>query len=310
MARQLVNNLKGKIDDFSRFLKLIVEKEPGNFEKEFHDRLNYINQLSLLCPEERPYLMENIISIAPEVYESIFHNRSWYKPLGYSGDYQIIDWIYTKKTGSPGFGKMWDEFFHRQEAPKAVRNRKAYFSDIFKKLGNPGKEGKSVLNLACGPCRDVAEAVKLLDFSHPGILLHLVDYDFRAIAYAQEVVGIPPQGVDCIWQKKNVLRLRTDRTYDLVWSGGLFDYLDDRQASFLIARMWEWAKSGGNIIFGNFHPRNPSRNYMEWIGRWFLIYRTEDQMRRLCQMAGINLEFVTIEQEPLGVCIFCVISKP
>ena len=90
---------------------------------------------------------------------------------------------------------------------------------------------------------------------------------------------------------------------------GLFDYLDDRHAEALLRRMWDWTAEGGRIVFGNFHPNNPNRNAMEWCWEWFLNYRTADDLRMLCDKAGIPQSCVKIEQEPLGICLFCVVTR-
>jgi hypothetical protein len=37
--------------------------------------------------------------------------------------------------------------------------------------------------------------------------------------------------------------------------------------------------------------------------------RTEDQLLDLCDQAGLPLELVTCEQEPLGINLFCVARK-
>jgi len=73
--------------------------------------------------------------------------------------------------------------------------------------------------------------------------------------------------------------------------------------------MWSWTNHGGKIIVGNFHPGNPNRNYMEWCLDWLLIYRTEEDMLRLCEQAGIPEDCVSFDKEPLGVCVFCIVTR-
>jgi hypothetical protein len=43
---------------------------------------------------------------------------------------------------------------------------------------------------------------------------------------------------------------------------------------------------------------------MEWIGNWYLIYRTPDEFRRLVEGAGIPASAATYGAEPLGVDLF------
>jgi len=67
---------------------------------------------------------------------------------------------------------------------------------------------------------------------------------------------------------------------------------------------WEQLAPGGSLLVGNFAPHNPTRAYMEWIGNWYLIYRTVEEMHELAARAGIPADQVTIGCERLGVDLF------
>jgi SAM-dependent methyltransferase len=103
--------------------------------------------------------------------------------------------------------------------------------------------------------------------------------------------------------------MNNSKKYDLIWSAGLFDYLDDRIAALLLKKVWRNLKDGGQIIFGNFGPDNPTRNGMELVVRWYLIHRTAEDLVKLVRMSGVPFSEVSIESEPLGVNLFCVIKK-
>ncbi|MEA3467259.1 MAG: hypothetical protein U9R57_03430 [Thermodesulfobacteriota bacterium] len=82
--------------------------------------------------------------------------HAFHKPHGYAGDYEIIDKIYTKWLSPELELQVYDKYFHKQEAPKAVRNRKKYFIDIVRSLA-VGKSHTAVLNIGSGPGRDMLE---------------------------------------------------------------------------------------------------------------------------------------------------------
>ena len=52
-----------------------------------------------------------------------------------------------------------------------------------------------------------------------------------------------------------------------------------------MVRLLHWVhgrlKPGGEVILGNFHPRNPNKAMMDHVLEWKLIPRTEDDMQRL-----------------------------
>src|SRR5690606_37362447 len=74
---------------------------------------------------------------------------------------------------------------------------------------------------------------------------------------------------------------------DFLFCTGLFDYMADGPAVDLLALMWRQLSSGGLLLVGNFAPNNPSRAYMEWVGNWYLLYRSPAQLSALADAAGI-----------------------
>lgn len=304
-----VELIKQEIREFADYLPHIAEEDPEWFAEQLQSKLDYINAMSRCCPEDREELMQYCVQqCAPELAQSLIQRQCIEKPFGYAGDFQIIEWIYDYKSDSPGRGRLWDELFHAQAAPQAVRNRKDFFVDIYTSLCQRTPSTRSVLDIASGPCREVTDAVDQAGDLAKGTHFHCVDIEPKAIAYAQDRVHTLKE-ISFQWEIANVIRIRPSRRYDLVWSAGLFDYLNDRLATFLLRRMWDWTKVGGTCVIGNFHASNPSRNYMEWCGDWCLIHRTDDDMRRLCHDAGIPSGQMKITHEPLGVCVFAVLTK-
>jgi len=305
----IVSKVRKEIEAFANYLPRIVDEDPVYFEKEFHSRLDRIDAMSLDCPDHRSDLMEFMYEICgEELDKSTMQYHVRHKPFGYHGDYLFIDWTYTNKTDSPGRGRLWDEFCQRQASSQAVRNRKDFFCDTFTALCNENESALAVLDLACGPCRDIADALTLAGTKAIGSHFHCVDMDDRAITYAKNIVQKQNLYSSFQWEVSNVFNIRPKSRYDLIWAAGLFDYLSNSQAVALLKMMMRWVGGGGKIVVGNFHPSNPSRNYMEWFGKWFLNYRTSEELLMLCEQSGIPQECVIFDQEPLGVCIFLIVT--
>jgi hypothetical protein len=49
---------------------------------------------------------------------------------------------------------------------------------------------------------------------------------------------------------------------------------------------------------------------MEWIGNWYLIYRTAEGLQRLATSAGLDPSCVSIGAERLGIDLFIVAARP
>ncbi len=227
--------------------------------------------------------------------------HSWRKPFGYAGDFLMIDKIYTYHRSDRPELRIWDEYFHRQAAPRAVRNRKDYLGSV---VGNQlaGRTSVRLLNVASGPGRDLQEVYDRL--AQPERLLTTcVEQDARAIAYAKALTNQYQPLIDFV--HKNALRFSSQQRYDLIWSAGLFNYFDDRVFVRLLRRMKDQLAPGGEIAIGNFNENhNPSRTYMEVLGKWFLHHRTKQQLIMLAQQAGFSKPQIAVRQEPEGVNLF------
>lgn len=299
-----------KISEFVQYLDLIATLPMDEFYDEFQTKLAHINELSIQTAENRSTIMTDFFKTTAQFFDlSEVVNRGRNKPLGYAGDYLTIDLIYQQKYSSAGLGGKWDELFHRFDAPKAVRNRKTYFIETIHRLVEEKLGNISMLNLASGPCRDVVECIEGLNGNAERIEFHCIDIDREAIRYAEKMVEPFVNKAKIVLERQNIFRFKATRKYDLVWSGGLFDYLEDATAVDVIRRMWDCTNDGGKMIVGNFHPSNTSRNYMEWCGQWFLIHRSDEELTNLFIKAGIPQAAVSIEREPIGACIFGVAEK-
>lgn len=305
----MMKTIRNLIRDFSRYIAKIDSVETELFHEQLRNKIEEIDNLSQkIAYDEKKELMNYCFDITAEEFDqSNIFSSARHKPFGYAGDFLIIDWIYQKMNNSPGKGKLWDNLFHRDMAATAVRNRKDFFIEKFQKF-NKDKNGVfSALDLACGPSRDLLEAVKGLGGG--GQFFHCVDMEERALSYSQELFNKHSLNINIIFERQNILRLKPEQQYDLIYAAGIFDYLPDKLAIALIKRMWHWAKSGGTVIFGNFHPNNKTKNIMDWCLDWHLIHRTEDELENLCRKAGIPLNNLTLEFEPSRVNLFAVLQK-
>ena len=240
------------------------------------------------------------------------------QPHGYHGDFEIIDAIYTERVNEHPALEKWDRFFHAQTAPQAVRNRKTYFQHLLHRSENGhwadrqtpqnghAESGLRVLNVASGPGRDMHEWFECNPDT--GVRFDCVELEPKAIRYASELCA--PWMNSIQFHQANALRFKTDERYHLVWSAGLFDYLNDALFVRLLKAFLRHCLPGGEIVVGNFGDYNPSRNYMEVLGGWKLIHRSRERLVSLSELAGVALEHIRIDQEEEGVNLFLHIRVP
>lgn len=228
------------------------------------------------------------------------------KPHGYPGDYEMIDKIYQEHhTNNPNLIR-WDQYFHAQSAPKAVRNRKEYFLRLLSNLEKSSNDGEplQILNVACGPARDLFE---FLDNSNGKVMFDCIEYDQNAINYARELCS---NYLDYInFMKANALKFKTQKRYKLIWSAGLFDYFEDKTFISLINRFNNFLDEEGELVIGNFSEKNNTKNYMEIMGAWYLNHRDENKLMSLALQCGIDRDNIRISQESEGVNLFLHIKR-
>lgn len=226
---------------------------------------------------------------------------AWLKPHGYAGDFEIIDRIYQHWLSPDPHLAKWDECFHTLAAPRAVRNRKGYFHAWLWQWEerNVAHEIR-VLNLGCGSARDVFEYLSCHEDSR--VVFECVDHEAKAIACAQNICANFLQRIEL--RQGNALRYRPSRQPQLIWSAGLFDYLNDRVCTTLLRRLWRLLPPSGELVIGNFSPANSTRAWMELFGGWKLEHRTESELIMLARQAGIPDTAISIKQEPENVNLF------
>jgi extracellular factor (EF) 3-hydroxypalmitic acid methyl ester biosynthesis protein len=218
------------------------------------------------------------------------------KPYGYAGDFEMIDRIYQYSLcENPDF-RRWDEYFQSREACQAVRNRKVYFKKLLNMTTRHGS--LRVLNVGSGPARDILE---FLSFNNGNTVFDCVDMDSSAISYAKSICADICDRVT--FHNTNIFHFRSDYSYKVIWSAGLFDYLDDRSFVILLRRLLKMLEPGGQLVIGNFSTANPSRDYMEF-GDWILKHRSRDELLSLaksCQIKDLN---TFVGEEPQGINLF------
>ena len=221
-------------------------------------------------------------------------------PHGYHGDFEFIDGVHCTRISPDAILARWDGYLHAQAAPKAVRNRKQYFQDLLKSRCGRNGHPIPVLNVASGPARDVRE---WLDTNGAeAVHFDCVDLDANAIRFAEALCADYAEAVRFF--HGNALLFKPPRRYRLVWSAGLFDYLDDRLFVRLLRRLLRFTEAGGEVVVGNFGDSNPTRNYMELLGGWRLIHRGRERLEALALEAGAARENISIGAEPEGVNLF------
>jgi extracellular factor (EF) 3-hydroxypalmitic acid methyl ester biosynthesis protein len=239
----------------------------------------------------------------PLLLRSPFIYRSFQKPLGYAGDYEMVNMILGEpRQGTSTYSKIINKLFLEGGPPKAHRNRiDELVKALTKAVEQADREGRQlrVLNVGCGPAVEIQRFIR----THPladRCEFRLVDFNEETLNYTKSKIdeaikdsGRKPK-VEFVHQSVNsLLKQAAQRkgtipteTFDFVYCAGLFDYLSDRVCSRMLELFYRWAKPNGTVLVTNVHPSNTGLYIMEYLMEWHLIYRNERELLNLAPKLG------------------------
>lgn len=245
--------------------------------------------------------------------------RARTKPRGYAGDFEMLEKICSGYLCGDPLGNAFDRFFQSQTAPQAVRNRTALIADSLVNFvcERPGAR-THVVSFGCGPAIDIRRALQqLAGTERQNVGFTLIDMDPLALDRASRRLEIllDEGRLRCI--RDNLLRMVQKGgtkeqlgEVDFLFCSGLFDYLDDQTVVATLSEFWNCLSPGGELMVFNFGPANTSRDYMEWIGNWYLIYRDAQTMMDLAEQASFDNNCVTVAAEETGADLYWQARKP
>ena len=239
--------------------------------------------------------------------------RARTKPRGYAGDFEMLQQICSHHVCSHPLGAAFDRFFQAQAAPQAVRSRTDLIAAAAAGLVRQrDATWLHLVSVGSGPAEDIYRACGLLHLpERQRLRITLLDLDPAALEYAGRQLASLVEPSQLRLVRENLFRLAqpgrhadTLADVDFLVCSGLFDYLDDAAAAALLSRFWQSLRPAGQAWVFNFAPHNPSRAYMEWIGNWYLIHRTEAEMLDLARQADVPRDCVRTAAEPTGVNLY------
>jgi extracellular factor (EF) 3-hydroxypalmitic acid methyl ester biosynthesis protein len=254
---------------------------------------------------------------------SPFGHRTYHKPSGYAGDYEMMNMIYRNQ---PEGGTLFEKLIHlllvSQWPAKSVRNRIAHLGEnILNETARVVRTGKTarILNVGCGPAREVQDFLKATQLSNQTEFM-LMDFNEETLLHAgQKLVEAKRQfsrRTPIRTEQVSVYELlkRTQRKhdgaekFDLIYCAGLFDYLAPDTCRALMELWHDSLLPGGLMLVANMTDSKPFRNFIEFILDWQLIYRNSSEILSL--VPECCRESSRVIAEPASVNLFLHIRKP
>lgn len=251
---------------------------------------------------------------------SPFLQRAKRKPLGYAGDYEMMNMLYRDhREGATLFGKAINVYATEQASARANINRIAYLgAQIQRTLERTPTARVRIASIGCGPAREIFSFLTQHPELGARLDIALIDQEERAIAHCERTLAPLAARTNARLRviKESARRLLTDRklgqalgTCDLIYSAGLFDYLTDRSFSALLTVLYGALHEGGRVVVGNVAAHNPDRWTLEYLAEWYLHHRSSEELIALASDLAPIPRAVSVDAEPSGVNLFLHVER-
>ena len=290
-----------------------------NITERFEHELNLAERE--LLPWHQSFLRQ---LMHPVTQCSPFMHRAFEKPLGYAGDFEVVDMMFRNPfQGVSYFAKLLNAYALQLPPVTAHRNRIEYLQ---KKLGDESLRvltqgrGLTVFNLGCGPAREVQQFMEHSELSHRTRFV-LADFEERTLTHTNQVLHeiksrrqrqskiktVKISVAQLIKEHERRGKQTGREQYDFIYCAGLFDYLTDAVCQHLMNAFYSMLAPDGLLVATNV-DRHEAINQMECFLDWHLVYRDTKRMREITP-EGANPDDVTIKRDASGANVFIEIRK-
>lgn len=213
------------------------------------------------------------------LHQDPFTYRAFSKPRGYAGDAVMMDFIYGREEQWPApaaepLGRHVFDFTTMSPASEGVRSRRAFVAARIDRLAEE-RSRPHILSIASGHLREASLSAAIRR-RRTGRFVAL-DADGESAATVRDCYSA--YGVETVTASfRRLLGTQNVGDFDLVYSTGLFDYLNQRIGRRLVSSMFQMLRPRGSLIVANFLPGVRDIGYMETFMDWNLIYRGRGDM--------------------------------
>ena len=263
--------------------------------------------------------------LSPFFLVAPFGHRTFYKPLGYAGDFEMMGMIMRNGfEGETIFAKLVHHWLVQQWAALSVRNR---ISHLEQRLRDEAARAMTanhrfkVLDIGCGPAWEVQNYIRA-NASANKASFTLVDFDKTAVDFVRRATAEANSAarrtaeINVVQLSVNQLikeSLRTNsaplgRDFDFVYCVGLFDYLPVRMCQQLTQMFYDWTVPGGLVAVANMKDEKPYRHMVEHLLDWHLIYRSAKDIEKFLPALATSDEWRVVGED-LAINLFLEIRK-
>jgi extracellular factor (EF) 3-hydroxypalmitic acid methyl ester biosynthesis protein len=339
--KSLVSDMRLFLEEYRRILDMpaaatlsMVENEAfflDDLSNTFYPEMNryveefdeIVSDLALSEAEHGLYKSYFQSNFHPLLMSAPFCHRTYFKPLGYPGDFEMMRMIKEAAFKGPTlFFKLIHHAMIASPMSVANRNRIRYLADkITEVVEASDAEQVNLLSIASGPAFEIQRIIEERPEIGNRIHVTLLDQEIEALRFSQDNIYMKRILHNCHIQVsliherigtflKNVARGKTTLPkLDMVYIFGLFDYFDDRTCRFCIDKSATLLNPNARILVSNYSLEgHRHRAFIEYALEWYMVYRNAEEMMAI----GRNLArpfHAAVSAEPSGIIKFLELTS-
>jgi extracellular factor (EF) 3-hydroxypalmitic acid methyl ester biosynthesis protein len=263
--------------------------------------------------EWRRFVKEEVLRppMCDVLHADPFTYRAFSKPRGYAGDAVMMDYIYGYHDAdaaalTPTAAKIF-AFTTKTPAPQSVRFRRSVLAETIDDCALQSSGPIEVVAIAAGHLREIDLSLAAKNGRAKVLALDQDEDSLQQVARDYSRYGVETREASV----RSILANRTRiPECDLAYTAGLYDYLPDAAATRLTTEMFNALRPGGTLLVANFLPDIIDAGYMESVMDWHLIYRSDEDMRRLTeQISAADVTRVDQFHDPFDNVTFLQMTK-
>jgi extracellular factor (EF) 3-hydroxypalmitic acid methyl ester biosynthesis protein len=343
--RHLLEEVRGEIEAIERedaYDPLRRRDEEGQLFEALRDRwggayyeaVTRLHEMSRGLDDRAALLGRSYASsmLMPLLAACPLHKRSYEKPLGYAGDYRMMELCFAKEpVGESLFGRFLFSIAQSYTLARAVVARERVVRDALRRcVEQPGTDPVRILAVAAGPAMELRRWLDEVTVLERPVELMLLDQDRAAHESAHRQItrvlferhrGMLPVTVRCLHfsvsqlisrnhsaEERAVLEERL-ADLDLVYSTGLYDYLNDPVATRLTRRLYGQLREGGKLLLGNLDAASDTTWILDYVLDWPLIYREESDLLQIGRRLSPVPTRIGVTRDDTGRCLFLDVTR-
>ena len=261
-------------------------------------------------------------TVTPLLKDVPIVHRAWTKPLGYAGDYHVMEYYYRDEfEGSSVFDQVMHKLLVQNPMAQGVVTRARFVVNLLdaehSRVAQSGAGRFAIANLGCGPGREIEMWARTKPDRGP-VTWTLIDQEEEALALAYSI------GHDAVraTQRSGDLKLlhlsftkllRHPEAFNFeeqnyIFSSGLFDYLRQERAQIITKALYDRLVPGGLLAIGNAIGPNTNLWPPEFVADWPILYRSRDEMEGIAALLPKTAQ-VEVVVEPGEAYYFLLVRK-